>query len=312
MSRGSSPPSPVQQGGHAEIPYCPPAGRGLGGGQFSLGFVNVYFIDSGEPGGDWALIDTGLPLHFSAIVREAQRRYGKGAPTGIYLTHGHYDHVGSAAALAAYWNVPIFAHEAELPFLTGQCDYPPADPSSCGGWLSLASRFASTHGKDLRPFVQPLTEGPLGWEVIPLPGHTPGQVGFWQEATRTLIAGDALMNLKLDTWRPRRELTWPPPPFTTDWFATRKSLETILALRLRTLYFGHGDPLVNAPLDKLTQWFAIARKGRYIGEPVRQATDGSLIIAPATQDPAKQLAKTVALGALVAGAYFLLKRKQNS
>lgn len=278
----------------------------------SLGFVNVYFIDSGEPGGDWALIDTGLPLHFSTIVREAQRRYGKIAPTGIYLTHGHYDHAGSAAALAAYWNMPIFAHEAELPFLTGQCDYPPADPSSCGGWLSLASRFASTHGKDLRPFVQPLTEGPLGWDVIPLPGHTLGQVGFWQEATRTLIAGDALMNLKLDTWRPRRKLTWPPPPFTTDWFATRKSLDTILALRPQTLYFGHGDPLLNAPLDEITQWFAIARKGRYIGEPVRTAPDGSLIIAPATQDPAKQLAKTVALGALAAGAYFLLKRKQNS
>ncbi len=337
MSRGRvSPPSPSPSlpitgkgGGEEPTPYpLPLLGGGgeerAGGGEIlSLGFVNVYFLDDGKPGGDWVLIDTGLPLHFSAIVREAQRRYGKTRPTGIYLTHGHYDHAGSAAALAAYWDVPIFAHEAELPFLTGQCDYPPADPSSCSGWLSLASRFASTHGKDLRPFVQalpspflPLSGGGAGggghWDVIPLPGHTLGQVGFWQEATRTLIVGDALMNLKLDTWRPRQKLAWPPPPFTTDWFATRKSLETILALRPQTLYFGHGDPLVNAPLGELTQWFAIARKGRYIGEPVRQAADGSLIIAPATQDLAKQLAKTIALGALAASAYFLWKRKQNS
>ncbi len=276
----------------------------------ALGFVNVYFI--GEPGGEWVLIDTGLPWHFSAIVREAQRRYGSQKPAAIYLTHGHYDHAGSAAALAAYWNVPIFAHEAELPFLTGQCNYPPADPSSCGGWLSLASRFASTQGKDLRPFVQSFTEGPLGWEIVPLPGHTPGQVGFWQTSTRTLIAGDALMNLVLDRWRPRKGLSWPPPPFTTDWFAARKSLDRIVALGPTMLYFGHGEPLVNVSLDALTEWFAIAREGRYVGEPVRLASDGSPIVAPLPPDPAKMLLKIATLGTLAAGAYFLLKNKQNS
>ena len=277
----------------------------------SLGFVNVYFVDDGEPGGEWALVDTGLPWHFSAIVREARRRYGSTRPTGIYLTHGHYDHAGGAAALAAYWNVPVFAHEAELPFLTGQCDYPPADPSACGGWLSLASRFASTRGKDLRPLVQRLTVGPLGWDIIPLPGHTLGQVGFWHAKSKALIVGDALMNVKLDRWMLRRGLSWPPPPFTTDWFATRQSLDHILELEPRVLYFGHGDPLTElAPreLAELTQWFAIARTGRYIGEPVRQASDGSPIVAPIPPDPAKKLAKVTVLGALVAGAYFLLKR----
>ena len=276
----------------------------------SLGFVNVYFLDDGKPGGEWALIDTGLPWHFSAIVREARRRYGNQKPAAIYLTHGHYDHAGSAAALAAYWNVPIFAHEAELPFLTGQCDYPPAEPSSCGGWLSLASRFASTRGRDLRPFVQSFTEGPLGWEIVPLPGHTPGQVGFWHADTQTLIAGDALMNLVVDRWRPHKGLNWPPPPFTTDWFATRKSLDRILALRPTTLCFGHGDPLTQlAPgeLEEQTRWFAIARAGRYIGEPVRQASDGGLVVAPIPPDPTRKVAKALALGALAAGAYFFLK-----
>ena len=281
----------------------------------SLGFVNVYFVDNGEPGGEWALIDTGLPWHFSAIVREARRRYGNQKPAAIYLTHGHYDHAGSAAALAAYWNVPIFAHEAELPFLTGQCDYPPADPSACGGWLSLASRFASTRGKDLRPFVQPLTEGPQGWEVIPLPGHTLGQVGFWHEKSKTLIVGDALMNVSIDEWRPRTGLSWPPQPFTTDWFAVRKSLDRIVALQPETLCFGHGNPISDPSLGRqladMTQYFAIARAGRYVGQPVRQASDGSPIVAPIPPDPVKKLTKLAALGALAAGAYFLLKRKQN-
>jgi glyoxylase-like metal-dependent hydrolase (beta-lactamase superfamily II) len=298
-------------------------GRGERGGEvragvraLSLGFVNVYFVDSGEPGGEWALIDTGAPWHFSAIVREAQRRYGTRRPEAIYLTHGHYDHAGSAAALAAYWNVPIFAHEAELPFLTGQCDYPPADPSACGGWLSLASRFASTHGRDLRPFIQPLAAGPLGWDVVPLPGHTLGQVGFWQAASRTLIVGDALMNLSADSWRIKRGLELPPPPFTTDWFAVRKSINTIVALRPQTLLFGHGapdsSPHLETKLDNLEQYFAIARHGRYVGEPVHQDPQGNPIIAPIPPDPTKTLTKVVALGALAAGAYFFWKHQQDS
>ena len=209
MSRGKShPPSPVQWGM---------------GGMLSLGFVNVYFVDDGEPGGEWALIDTGLPWHFSAIVREARRRYGKTRPTGIYLTHGHYDHAGSAAALAAYWNVPVFAHEAELPFLTGQCDYPPADPSACGGWLSLASRFVSTHGRDLRPFVQafpprPLTVGPLGWEVISLPGHTPGNdyINAVAEIETKLPAPTLLQHLQQIEQAAGRERQYRNAPRTLD------------------------------------------------------------------------------------------------
>ena len=278
----------------------------------SLGFVNVYFVDNGEPGGEWALIDTGLPSHFSAIVREAQRRFGKTRPTAIYLTHGHYDHAGSAAALAAYWNVPIYAHEAELPFLTAACDYPPADPSACEGWLSLASRFASTRGRDLRPFIQPLTHGPLDWAIVPLPGHTLGQVGFWHAESKTLIAGDALMNVHLDSWRPRAGLAWPPQPFTTDWFATRKSLERIVALQPETLCFGHGkpisDPSLGGQLAYMTQYFAIAREGRYVGQPVRQDAEGRPVIAPVPPDPIKKLTKLAVLGALATGTYFLLKR----
>jgi glyoxylase-like metal-dependent hydrolase (beta-lactamase superfamily II) len=42
------------------------------------------------------------------------------------LTHGHFDHVGSVIELADYWNVPVYAHKLELPYLVGQMDYPPA------------------------------------------------------------------------------------------------------------------------------------------------------------------------------------------
>ena len=38
----------------------------------------------------------------------------------IILTHGHFDHAGSALALAREWDVPIYAHLLELPYMYGQ------------------------------------------------------------------------------------------------------------------------------------------------------------------------------------------------
>ena len=95
-------------------------------------FVNIYFI--GEPGGPWALVDSGLPFFSPKVRAEAAARYGPDArPEAIFLTHGHFDHAGSALALAEYWDVPVYAHRLELPYLNGHSDYPPPDPTVGGG-----------------------------------------------------------------------------------------------------------------------------------------------------------------------------------
>jgi len=74
-----------------------------------ISFVNAYLV--GHSGGPWALIDTGLPGWASQIVEASEAKFGTGSrPEAIYLTHGHFDHAGSALELAEKWNVPIFAH----------------------------------------------------------------------------------------------------------------------------------------------------------------------------------------------------------
>jgi glyoxylase-like metal-dependent hydrolase (beta-lactamase superfamily II) len=81
--------------------------------------VNVVFF--GLPNArEWVLIDTGIPGSALAIVAAAERRFGRGArPVAIVLTHGHFDHVGVVETLARRWDVPVYAHELELPYLTG-------------------------------------------------------------------------------------------------------------------------------------------------------------------------------------------------
>src|SRR3712207_6371874 len=81
--------------------------------------VNVFFV--GEPGGPWVLVDAGLPFSAGRIRRAAAAIYGEGAkPEAIILTHGHFDHVGALQVLAELWDVPVYAHRLELPYLDGR------------------------------------------------------------------------------------------------------------------------------------------------------------------------------------------------
>ncbi len=87
-------------------------------------FVNAYFVDAPDGGGSWVLVDTGLLKSAMLVRRAAEQRYGSGArPDAIILTHGHFDHAGNALHLAREWDVPIYAHRLEMPYLTGKSDY---------------------------------------------------------------------------------------------------------------------------------------------------------------------------------------------
>src|SRR5262245_26016014 len=134
-------------------------------------FVNVVFIGSSDGlDGPWVLVDTGLPGTASRIIRGAEMLYGPdAAPAAIVLTHGHFDHVGSVRELVRRWQVPVYAHELELPYLTGRSNYPPPDPAVGGGAVATLSRFFPRRPID------------LGDTVLPLPrdGSIPG-IGEWR------------------------------------------------------------------------------------------------------------------------------------
>ena len=203
-------------------------------------------------------------------MRAVERRFGPGSrPAAIVLTHGHFDHAGSSAALADAWGVPILAHAVEIPYLTGQAHYPAFDLSSPGFFTRIA-RFFPTSTVDLgtRVAVLELERGLPGladWEGIETPGHTPGHVAFFRRGDGVLLAGDAVttMNLDsfLDTITKRQAVCRPPVPATSNWKQARRSVELLAGLRPSVIAAGHGAPMRDAAdgLTRLAQNFVAPR-----------------------------------------------------
>jgi glyoxylase-like metal-dependent hydrolase (beta-lactamase superfamily II) len=221
-----------------------------------LSMVNVVFF--GTPSADrrqpnWVLIDAGLPGMAGRITRAAERRFGeRNAPTAIVLTHGHVDHVGALEELAAQWDVPVYAHDLELPFLNGTLAYPPPDSSIADGLRSLTSRFFSRGAVDVSPWLRTLpadgaVPGMPGWRWLHTPGHTAGHVSLWRPDDKTLIAGDAFITTKQESayavaMQPP-ELHGPPVYFAPDWENAGESVRRLSALAPELVLTGHGRPL---------------------------------------------------------------------
>ena len=275
-----------------------------------IAFVNAYLV--GEQGGQWALVDTGLPKSAGRVRHAAEERFGAGArPETIILTHGHFDHAGSAWELATDWDVPIFAHPLEMPYLTGRSDYPPQDPT-VGGAIAFLSRFFPHHGYDFRDRVRELpgdgsVPGMPAWRWIHTPGHTPGQVSLFRDADRTLLAGDALTTVDLDSWTSQltyeQEVSRPPTPFTPDWQQARRSVETLVDLEPRTIAAGHGVPMTGTEVPERLRRFAARFSppphGRYVGNPVEADERGVVSVPPPVSDPLPKLLAGAALGVLL-------------
>ena len=214
--------------------------------------ANAYLLGDRA---SWVLVDACIPGRERLIRRAAERRFGLGSrPAAILLTHGHFDHAGSAAPLADFWRVPIYTHSLEVPFVTGAAQYPPFDYSSPGFFTRIARLFP-TRTVNLQTRVrafdphQPVPGLP-DWEMIETPGHTPGHVALFRRGDAALLAGDAVTTMNLDrffdTITRHKSLCRPPAPATMNWSDAHRSVELLATLRPSLIAAGHGLPLHGA------------------------------------------------------------------
>ena len=124
-----------------------------------------------DPGGD-------LPRIMEAIAQLGV------TPERILLTHGHIDHAGAAADLADALSVPIEGpHEADAFLLAGLAEQ--------------GKRFGITDARNVTPTRwlnegDSVTVGKLTFNVLHVPGHTPGHLVFVAMPERFALVGDTL------------------------------------------------------------------------------------------------------------------------
>ncbi|NVK20161.1 MAG: MBL fold metallo-hydrolase [Methylocystaceae bacterium] len=102
----------------------------------------------------------------------------------ILCTHGHLDHVGAVAEIAAKKDLPIEGpHQGDDFWIDGLADqaqqfgFPKSESFTPTRWLNDGDE---------------VTFGNVTLQVLHCPGHTPGHVVFFDKETRVAIVGDVL------------------------------------------------------------------------------------------------------------------------
>lgn len=267
--------------------YIPMTSIGSGVGHEASSDIYYYtdqianFILVGESSDEWVLIDAGLPKGAEAIRTAVIERFGeKTKPKAIILTHGHFDHVGGLVDVLEEWQVPVYAHELEVPYLTGEESYPEPDTTVEGGLLAKISAIYPNEPIDIGPYLKTLPDDHQvpemsGWKWIHTPGHSPGHVSFFRESDGLLLAGDAFTTVRQDSFykvmMQDAEINGPPRYLTTDWEAAWESVKKLHQLHPQLAITGHGPAMegedLKEGLENLVQTFdeiAIPDYGKYV------------------------------------------------
>lgn len=205
------------------------------------GMVNVYLLEL-EDG--CALIDSGFRNGADKILG-AIATIGKQPEDvrHIVLTHGHPDHIGSAAALKRATGARVYAHPIDAPIIEAGTGFRPAKPIP--GWRN-ALLFALLLKPSLKRPIEPtkvdhfLEHGaslPFAPDVtvIHTPGHDAGQVSlFWRRHGGVLFTADACVNIRGLGLAAAQE----------DIDETLHTLRSLSSCDFDKACFGHGPPIL--------------------------------------------------------------------
>jgi glyoxylase-like metal-dependent hydrolase (beta-lactamase superfamily II) len=204
----------------------------LGRGGFR---VNCYLISADR---GFVLVDTGTRRQRAKLMEWlGELDCMPGLLRLVLITHGDYDHIGSAAYLRQTYGAPIAMHENDVPMSsTGDMFAGRRQPT----WLvraiaALVLRLPESDRFEPDTLIDESSDlaeyGLPGARVLLLRGHSDGSIGLLL-SDGTLVCGDVLENVK----GPRLG------SIMDDLAAARTSLDRLGQMEIGTVYPGHGMP----------------------------------------------------------------------
>lgn len=205
-----------------------------------LGITNCFILQ----GEGAVLVDCGVPNQREVYLRQLEK-HGI-SPKDIrliVLTHGHYDHTGSAAAIQALSGAPIALHQGDADAVQKGKTLAIQGVTGWGRVVAGLSRLGS-----FAPAIPPLqVDIVLGNEdfslepygipgrVIHTPGHTAGSVSILLEGGLACV-GDLAMAMPPLAFSPRLSI------LGSDIETLKASATKLLDLGARVIYPSHGKP----------------------------------------------------------------------
>jgi glyoxylase-like metal-dependent hydrolase (beta-lactamase superfamily II) len=192
------------------------------------------------------LVDTGIAGQGDALAA-ALRDWGldRDALTHVLLTHWHPDHAGSAAELAAWPGVQIWAHHADAPIIRGDAGgtLPALTHAEEGLYAHIAGSVPDAPASRVdRELGDDELLTALKARVIATPGHTDGSIALLFDEAGVLFTGD------IATEHEGQVILG---PFNHDRAEARESFRRFATLDADVVCFGHGRPLQGADTTKL-------------------------------------------------------------
>lgn len=214
--------------------------------QLGLTMVNAFLLlDQGEV----TIIDTGVTGSAPKILA-AVGKLGRqpGDVKQILVTHLHWDHAGSLAALKRETGARVFMHPADAELVRQGIASRPAKPAPglIKGILVPLAMKRPQHIEPAETDVE-LSDGEDlgiagGLRVVSAPGHTAGQVTFlWPQHGGVLIAADAAACF-------RGKLDY--PMLFEDPAEGMRSLQKLAGLDYEVAVFAHGRPILKHAADQ--------------------------------------------------------------
>jgi glyoxylase-like metal-dependent hydrolase (beta-lactamase superfamily II) len=215
-------------------------------GQKKGGRVHAYLF---ENNGELTLVDTLFDSDAHRVL-DLIRQMGR-TPRDlkqIVLTHAHRSHLGGLAKLRELSGALVYAHEWEADIIAGERPQQPVTLVPHGPLSTYYLRVGLALGRPKHkpcPVDRTLTEGDAvgPFQVVHIPGHTPGHMAFHDAERGVLAVGDAVA-----TW-PRLGAGW--PAFNLNERLYRVSFQRLAPFEAKVVAVGHGEPLTTDAADRV-------------------------------------------------------------
>jgi len=215
-----------------------------------MGFCTSYLVrDRGA-----VLVDAGQQGYEHAFRRRlAQVGAAPGDLSLVFLTHGHWDHIGFLTELRMLSHAPVAIHHREKPWVEqGLKPLPP--PTTM--WGKLLESFIKTFLMPKQTFGPAPVEITLGDESFPLdafgvdgmlystPGHSSGSMSLVL-STGEAFVGDLAVNGLPQRLGPNK------PVFAEEPERIPESWRIVLRAGAKVVYPAHGRPFGASALERL-------------------------------------------------------------